>query len=81
MEVEVETNLVLNKHIKLRVSNGTIVSGNLMVYECEEPYVLVITVLPDDQPILSDDDVIRTDVFKEDLSRELKHWLDGENPS
>lgn len=77
MELEVETNLVLTRHIKLRVADGSLLSGSLLVYECDDPYVLVLTVTPSQQTFLADDDVIRIDIFKEDLSRELKHWLES----
>jgi hypothetical protein len=78
MDLEIETNLVINRHIKLRVADGTLLAGLLLVYECEEPYVLVLTITPDLQTFLTEDDIIRVDVFKDDLSRELKHWLEGE---
>eukprot|EP01031_Cornospumella_fuschlensis_P038327 gene38327-46577_t len=81
MDFEVDTNLVLNRRIKLRVVDGDVISGSLLVYECEDPYVLILTLTPDleGQAFLrsSDDDIIRLDVFKEDLSRELKHWMEG----
>ena len=81
MDLEVDTNLVLNRRIKLRVVDGDVISGSLLVYECEDPYVLILTLTPDleGQAFLrsSDDDIIRLDVFKEDLSRELKHWMEG----
>lgn len=83
MELEVEAHLVLTKHLKLRIVDGSLLSGTLMVYECDEPYLLILTLAPDSRSLLAkgEDGMIRLDIFKEDLSRELKQWLAGKNES
>eukprot|EP00981_Chlorochromonas_danica_P013310 scaffold6125_cov262-Ochromonas_danica.AAC.2 len=79
MELEVEAHLVLTKHLKLRIVDGSLLSGTLMVYECDEPYLLILTLTTDSRSLLAkgEDGIIRLDIFKEDLSRELKQWLAG----
>lgn len=71
VEAEVETTLVVNKRTKLRALNGQLITAQLKVYECEEPYVLVFLVDVD----LSFG--IRTDIQKDELARELRLWLEG----
>lgn len=71
MELEVDTVLVLKKRMKFRLTNGELTSGELRVYECEEPYVLVFIIN------LETNDEVRTDVFKEELAKELRAWLEG----
>jgi hypothetical protein len=70
-EVEVDTNLVLSKKIKLRTVRGSIISASLQVFESDEPYVLIFLF------VTEKNEEIRFDVFKDDLSRELRIWLEG----
>ena len=70
-ELEVDANLVLSKRIKLRTIGGAIIGTDLQVFECEDPYVLIFVLLTDSG------DEVRMDVFKNDLSKELKVWLEG----
>jgi hypothetical protein len=80
MEVEVEANLVFNRSIKLRVIDGSLLSGTLFVYESDNPYVLVFIFSIDEQTFLTEEEgSIRLDIFKDDLSRELKSWLEGKS--
>lgn len=70
-EMEIDAALVLAKKIKLRTIHGIIIGTDLRVYECEDPYVLIFLFITE----LSDE--FRLDIFKEDLSKELKYWLEG----
>ena len=70
-EFEVETSLVLKKHIKLRDVSGIILDGLLYVYESEDPYILILLVETEYQTD------IKVTIFKEDLARELRLWLNG----
>jgi Ca2+-binding EF-hand superfamily protein len=71
MELEVDTVLVLKKRMKFRLTNGELTSGELRVYECEEPYVLVFIIN------LETNEEVRADVFKDELAKELRAWLEG----
>lgn len=71
MELEVDTVLVLKKRMKFRLTNGELTSGELRVYECEEPYVLVFIIY------LETNEEVRTDIFKDELAKELRSWLEG----
>lgn len=72
-EAEVETVLVLTKRLKLRTITGQITIGDLEVYECENPYLLIFLLTTEYY------DGIRMDVHKDDLAKELRHWLQGKN--
>jgi hypothetical protein len=73
LEQEIDTVLVLSKKVKLRTINGQIIIGNMQVFECEDPYVMVILVDTDY------DSTLRMDIRKEDLSLELRRWLEGKH--
>ena len=70
-EVEVDAILVLSKRVKLRMINSEVITADLRVYESEDPYVLVFLVETDSH------DSLRMDIFKEDLAKELRSWLEG----
>lgn len=71
MEQEIETVLVLAKKLKLRTVGGQLVAGFMKVFECENPYVIVILI--DSEYGHS----LRVDIHKEDLAYELRQWLEG----
>jgi hypothetical protein len=70
-EVEVDANLVLAKKIKLRTIGGAIVAADLQVFECDDPYVLILML------VTESGDEVRMDIFKKDLSKEMRLWLEG----
>lgn len=71
MEQEIETVLVLTKKLKLRTVGGQLVAGFMKVFECENPYVIVILIDTEYGHSL------RVDIHKEDLAYELRQWLEG----
>lgn len=71
MELEVDTVLIFKKRIKLRLINGELTQGDLRVFECEEPYVLVFLIETQVH------EELRMDIFKDDLARELRSWIEG----
>jgi hypothetical protein len=73
MEIEIEAVLVLSKKIKLRSVTGTIVNTAMQVFECENPYVLMILIET------LDGQNARMDVQKQDLACELRRWLEGKS--
>lgn len=78
MEREVDTVLIIAKKLKLRSITGLLFTGFLKVYECENPYVLIVLVNTDD--ITTDDNnnsSLRMDIHKEHLASELRLWLEG----
>lgn len=80
MEREVDTVLIIAKKLKLRTIAGLLFTGYLKVYECENPYVLIILVNTDDvtdNNNNNNDNSIRMDIHKEHLASELRLWLEG----
>jgi len=78
MEREVDTVLIIAKKLKLRSITGLLFTGFLKVYECENPYVLIVLVNTDDST--TDDNnnsLLRMDIHKEHLASELRLWLEG----
>jgi hypothetical protein len=90
MEIEVEAVCVLSKKMKLRASSGSLFSGAVQVYESEDPFCLIFVVST--LPNSSNDGTsssnhyatsgglshsVRLDVYRDDLARELREWLDG----
>ena len=73
MEQEVETVLVLTKKLKLRTVSGQLIGGFIKVFECENPYVIVLLIDTEYGQSL------RMDVHKEDLAAELRQWLEGKH--
>lgn len=69
-EEEIVTVRILSKRIKLRTVTGKLLEGHLDVYECEVPYIMVFLVS-------GDFGEVRMDVQKDDLSLELRLWLEG----
>ena len=73
MEQEVETVLVLTKKLKLRTVSGQLIGGFIKVFECENPYVIVLLIDTEYGQSL------RMDDHKEDLAAELRQWLEGKH--
>jgi len=71
MEREVDTVLIIAKKLKLRTVTGVLFTGYLKVYECENPYVLILLIDTEDGISL------RMDIHKEHLASELRLWLEG----
>ena len=72
-EGEVDASLIYSKkQTKLRTVEGSILLFNVDVYECASPYVMIFVVKTQQEH-----DVVRMDVHKEDLARELRLWLEG----
>jgi hypothetical protein len=69
--IEVEANLVFSQEMTLRAVAGAIFAAVVDVFECQEPYTLVFIVT------MLDGHSQRMDVHKDDLSLELRRWLDG----
>lgn len=70
-EEEAEASIVLRKRMKLRSTNGSLFPATISVFECESPYCIIVHIMTDH------DHSVRMDVFRDDLARELKAWLDG----
>ena len=70
-EVEVEAVMVLRKVLKMRTAMGQIFQGKMDVYECPKPYVLILNISTEHEH------TVRMDVHKQDLSREMRLWLEG----
>lgn len=70
-DFEVETSLVFTKRLKLRIMNGQLTTGDMRVFESEEPYALIIFIETEQH------EELRTDILKEDLAREMRAWLEG----
>lgn len=70
-EVEVEAVMVTKKKVKMRTVHGQIFVGKMDVYECPKPYVLIFNISTEH------DHVVRMDVHKADLAREMRLWLEG----
>jgi len=70
-EVEVEAVMVLRKVLKMRTVMGQIFQGKMDVYECPKPYVLILNISTEHEH------TVRMDVHKQDLSREMRLWLEG----
>ena len=73
-EVEVDATLIFRKLTKLRTSNENIELFQVTVYEVESPYVMIFVVRKGGK---SNEQVIRMDVVKQDLAKELHLWLFG----
>jgi len=70
-EIEVEAVMVLRKALKMRTVMGQIFQGKMDVYECPKPYVLILNISTEHEHS------VRMDVHKQDLSREMRLWLEG----
>lgn len=70
-DCEIDTVMILTKKMKLRTITGQLIVGYLKVYECENPYIIIVLLETDYGHSL------RMDVHKEDLAVELRLWLEG----
>lgn len=71
-EIEVDAQLVYRKPAaKLRTVDGSIVMFHVDVYETETPYVMIFVLK------INEHSMVRMDVHKPDLARELRLWLEG----
>ncbi len=66
-----EAVMVLRKKMKMRTVHGQIFTGKMDVYECPKPYVIILNISTDHEH------TVRMDVHKQDLSREMRLWLEG----
>ena len=72
-EVEVDALLIYQKkQTKLRTVEGSILLFNVDVYETATPYVMIFVIKTQQEHVM-----VRMDVHKEDLARELRLWLEG----
>jgi hypothetical protein len=72
-EIEVEAAVVLRKRMKLRSTDAVAFTGAVSVFECERPYCIILHILNE----TLGEKACRMDVFREDLARELRQWLEG----
>jgi calcium-binding protein CML len=70
-ELEVEAVMVLRKKMKMRTVHDQIFVGKMDVYECPKPYVMIFNISTEHEH------VVRMDVHKADLAREMRLWLEG----